>query len=359
MKKTSTLVTTLCEVGIFAALGFVFDELQGIISKSAFPNGGSIGFAMIAVIIIAYRRGVLAALLTGLIMGIFDVMGGAYIVHPVQLLLDYVLPYTFVGLIGFLKPFFDKYNKKSWRLLWLISGVIIGGLLKFLCHYIAGVIFWSDPSGWKWEDCRSMSAWLYCFVYNIAFIGPSIVITCALAIPLYIKAPRLFIVKETKPEMGEVTETKTQDEKEEKNPFPMVLSIATMVFGTFVFIFYLIKYIKSFYGYEEGSAVGYEFDQDSMLIFIMGLFLVILGINNLIKYLKDKFTYVAYTGVLMVFTVIDLVYCVARLIRMYVKEKDPFTYWVWLVIAILLLAGSLTWFIISLCKQKKEKESQI
>ena len=96
-----------------------------------------------------------------------------------------------------------------------------------------------------------------------------------------------------------------------------------------------------------------------MLIFTLGLFVIILGINNLIKYLKNKFTYVAYSGVLTVLTIIDLVYCLARLIRMYVKEKDPFTYWVWLVIALLLLAGALTWFIICLIKQKKEKASQI
>ena len=71
MKNTSKLVTTLCEIGIFAALGFVLDELQGIIFKGVFPNGGSIGFAMIAVLIIAFRRrNVWPAVLTGLIIGL-------------------------------------------------------------------------------------------------------------------------------------------------------------------------------------------------------------------------------------------------------------------------------------------------
>ena len=354
MKKTSTLVTTLCEVGIFAALGFVFDELQGILFKGVFPNGGSIGFAMIAVLIIAYRRGFIPALLTGLIMGIFDIATSAYIIHPVQLLLDYIFPYAFVGFAGLLKPFFDKYDKKSSRLLWLIAGTTVGGLLKFTSHYIAGVVFWADPSGFAWE-LNNMNAWLYCFIYNIAFIGPSILLTGALLVVLYLKAPRVLVVKEANAQ----TEEAPIENQEEKNPFPMVLSIATMVFGTFVFVFYLIKYIKSFYGYEDGSAFGYDFDPDSMLIFTLGLFVIILGINNLIKYLKNKFTYVAYSGVLTVLTIIDLVYCLARLIRMYVKEKDPFTYWVWLVIALLLLAGALTWFIICLIKQKKEKASQI
>ena len=91
MKNTTNLVRTLCEVGIFAALGFVFDELQGIFFGGVFPNGGSIGFAMIAVLIVSYRRGFLPGLLTGLLMGLFDIATKAYIIHPMQVLFDYIL----------------------------------------------------------------------------------------------------------------------------------------------------------------------------------------------------------------------------------------------------------------------------
>ena len=151
MKNTSKLVTTLCEIGIFAALGFVIDELQGIIFKGVFPNGGSIGFAMIAVLIVAFRRRyVWQAVLTGLIIGLFDIATSAYIIHPVQLLLDYILPYTLVGLAGIFKIFFDMSEKKSTRVLWLIVATFVGGMLKFLSHYLAGVFFWSDPSGFVW-----------------------------------------------------------------------------------------------------------------------------------------------------------------------------------------------------------------
>ena len=95
MKNDSNSVRTICEVGIFAAIGYAIDELQGILSKGIFVSGGSIGFAMIAVIIIALRRGWLPAILTGLIIGGLDLATGAYIVHPAQLLLDYILPYAY------------------------------------------------------------------------------------------------------------------------------------------------------------------------------------------------------------------------------------------------------------------------
>ena len=350
MKNTSKTVTTLCEIGIFAALGFVFDELQGILFKGVFPNGGSIGFAMIAVIIIAFRRGLWPALLTGLIMGLFDIATSAYIIHPAQLFLDYILPYALVGFAGLLKPFFDKYEDKKSRLLWLLAGTFIGGLLKFMSHYLAGIFFWANPKEFAW-GLTSMNTFLYCFIYNIAFIGPSIVITGALLVPLYLKAPRVFVVKK------DVEEVNSENKEEERNPFPMVLSIGTMVLGSFIFIFYLVKYILSFTNNSDAGYVDYDFDPDSMLIFVLGFFLIILGVNSLLKFLKNKFSYVLYSAVLSTILFTSLVYDIARLIRMYVKGKDPTLYWIWFVIGLLSLAGGVTFFVISFIRSKKKEEA--
>ena len=49
--KSNNIVRTIAEVGIFAAIGFVLDEIQGIAFASVFTAGGSIGFAMVAVFI--------------------------------------------------------------------------------------------------------------------------------------------------------------------------------------------------------------------------------------------------------------------------------------------------------------------
>ena len=346
MKSTTKLVNTLCEIGIFAALGFVIDELQGILFKGVFPNGGSIGFAMIAVLIIGYRRGLWPALLTGLIIGLFDIATSAYIIHPVQLLLDYILPYTLVGVAGIFKIFFDKYEDRKSRILWLIAGTVIGGMLKFTSHYLAGVFFWADPSAFAW-GLGNMNAYLYCFVYNIAFIGPSIVLTGALLVALFLRAPQVFVPKYA-----------VADERLKNviNPFKIILTVGTMVFGAFVFIFYLIKYIRSYEPYVDGNAFGYEFDPDSMVIFVLGFFLIIVGAFNLYQYFKDKFSYVVYSGSISAIFLTSLIYCIARLIRMYVKGKDPTLYWIWLAIGLLTLAGGVTWFIISLIQRKKARE---
>lgn len=354
MKNTSKLVTAICEIGIFAALGFVFDELQGIIFKSVFPNGGSIGFAMIAVLIIAYRRGLIPALLTGLIMGLFDIATSAYIIHPAQLFLDYILPYAFVGFVGLLKPMFDKSPDKKSKILWLISGAVIGGMLKFVCHYVAGVFFWAHPQDFAWH-LETMNVYLYCFIYNIAFIGPSIILTGALLIAIYLKAPQLFVPK------YDVADAKL---KNVINPIKIILSSAAIAAGLFFFIFFLVKYTKSFSDYsyvdEYGNNVyGYDFDPDFMMLFILGFFLLIMGINNLVKYFKDRFTFVAYSGGLLGIVIASTVYGLARLIRMYVKEKDPTNYWIWLGVSLALLAGVTTFFVLSLIEKKKQTKEQL
>lgn len=344
MKNTPKIVTTLCEIGIFAALGFVLDELQGIIWKGVFLSGGSIGFAMIAVLIVAYRRGLWPALLTGLIMGLFDIATSAYIVHPAQLFLDYILPYALVGFAGIFKYFFDRYDDKKSRLLWLIAGTVVGGLLKFLSHYLAGIFFWNDPSGFKW-GLTNLNAGLYSFIYNIAFVGPSIILTGSLLVVLFLRAPQMFVPKYA-----------VSDERLKNviNPFKIILTAGTIAFGLFVFVFYLIKYINSYESYVDGNAFGYDFDPDSMVIFALGLFLAIMGAFNLFQYFKDRFSYAVYSGSLSAILLISMIYDIARLIRMYVKGKDPTLYWIWFVIGMLSLGGALTFFIISMIRRKKE-----
>ena len=293
MKNITNLVRTLCEIGIFAALGFVFDELQGIFFGSIFPNGGSIGFAMIAVLIVAYRRGFLPGLLTGLVMGLFDIMTKAYVIHPMQVLFDYVLPYTVVGFAGLLKPLFDKSEKKLEKILWLISGAVIGGLLKFASHYLAGVFFWADPEYFA-RNLNQMNPYLYCLIYNIAFIGPSIVVTGGLLVVVYLAAPKVLT---NKPFVDDA-------KSEHKNIAPIAISAVLMTVGTFLFVFFFVLWLKSFQ-YTESSQ-KYSFDQDSMVIFVLGIFFAILGVLTLSTYLKNKFNYMVLSSILLVITVISL-----------------------------------------------------
>jgi len=176
----------MTEIAIFAAIGYVLDFLAGAYSGPLFVNGGSIGIAMLAVLIVSFRRGPIAGVLTGLIMGLLDLADGFYALAGdfwkafAQVALDYWIAYPLVGLAGLLKPLLKKDDGKAKKALIVGAGTLLGGLMKFLSHYLSGVLFWGDDrSSFAW-DLSWMNKWVYSLVYNIAYMGPCILISGAL-----------------------------------------------------------------------------------------------------------------------------------------------------------------------------------
>ena len=351
MNKTSNYIRTICEIGMFAAIGFVLDELQGILSKGLFINGGSIGFAMIAVIIIGFRRGWLPAILTGLIMGLFDIATSAYIIHPAQLFLDYILPYALVGLGCLFKIPFDKTNDKKKKIMWLSIATLVGGIAKFFSHYLAGVIFWSDPSGFAW-NLTNTNVYLYCFIYNIAFIGPSIIISGAILILMYLRVPSIFSANSIKTE---------EPQRDNLKIYDYAFNSTLLVGGLFCFVWYLIDYIRSFSIYKENGTIDYSFNPDSMVIFILALFLIVLAVLSFIKIKKGKYSELFGSSVALSIILMSLIYDIRRLIRMYVKGKDPKIYWIWFAVAIvtsLLFVRIVIYFAVKKNKEINESNQQ-
>ena len=346
MKNTTNTVRTLCEIGIFAALGFIIDELQGLFFGSVFPNGGSIGFAMIAVLIIAYRRGLFPALLTGLVMGLFDIATKAYVIHPMQVLLDYILPYVLVGFAGLFKPLFDNAKNKETKILWLLIGTTVGGLLKFASHYLAGVVFWADPEWFAW-GLNEMSPYLYCFIYNIAFVGPSIVLTGALLVAIFLTAPRILTNKP-------LVESKLQEKDNSK--LPIIISSVLLIVGTFLFVFFFIKWINSFYYKSESQK--YYFDQDSMVIYVIGIYFMILGGICLSAYLKKKFNYLLLSSALLVVTLFSFLYSINKIVSTTLDKGDPKTYWIWFAVVIVGFIGATIFFVLTFIKIRRQKKAK-
>ena len=196
-KTRGSTVSVLAEIGIIAALGFVLDELQSAYSRGLFVNGGSIGFAMLCVIIVGYRRGFLPALAVGFIMSGLDVLTGPYIVPGsigrviLQVGLDYILAYPVVALGCLFKPLFDKAETKGKQAFYLTLGVLVGGLAKFFVHFLAGVLFYNDPETFVW-GLGGVNAGVYSMLYNGAFMLPCIGLTLAIALAVFFKAPSLY-----------------------------------------------------------------------------------------------------------------------------------------------------------------------
>lgn len=192
MKKTFS-VRTMAEVAIFAALGYVLDFLAGAYSAPLFVNGGSIGVAMVCVYIMAYRRGFLPALLVGLIMGLLDIADGFFAIADVwykafaQVALDYWLAYPLVAFAGLFKGMFDRSKTKKSKILAVVYGCSLGGVLKLISHVLSGVLFWSSDFQTTWGISNPF---VYSLAYNGAYMIPCILLSLAIVLFIVSKYPK-------------------------------------------------------------------------------------------------------------------------------------------------------------------------
>lgn len=172
--KTKKLV----EISILVALAFVLDYLANIYSGWFWPFGGSISFSLVPLAIIAFRYGWVAGFTGGFVMGLLQLLTGAYIMHPIQVLFDYPLPYAVLGFAG---VFASKVNtvEAGKRSLYIWLGAGLGSIARLACHVISGVVFFADyaPEG--------MNPVLYSVVYNAPFVVASYIISGVVLVILY------------------------------------------------------------------------------------------------------------------------------------------------------------------------------
>lgn len=195
MSKKRLSINQICEIGLLSSICLALDFLQGGIFKGIFPSGGSIGLSMIPLLVLAYRRGLPSALVGGICVSFLQMLGGVYAISDswykvfFQILLDYILTYPMVSLAALFYNPFKNAESKNKKVLYVILGTTLGGFLKFLCHFIAGILFWANfsfPGG----------PVVYSLVYNGAYMLPNIIISCIVMALLVIKMPTLFIPKQ-------------------------------------------------------------------------------------------------------------------------------------------------------------------
>ncbi len=193
MQNSKTKLNVIAEIAIFSALGFALDILQSGLFRGLFPNGGSIGIAMIPVLVIAYRRGFGPGLVCGLIVSLLQMLGGIYAIADkwylvlLQISLDYILAYPLVAFAGLFSKVYQNSTTKKQKIAFLCIGTTIGGLLKLASHYAAGVIFWSSSCP---ADFLGGPA-VYSLVYNGAYMIPNIILSALILILIALKQPAI------------------------------------------------------------------------------------------------------------------------------------------------------------------------
>ncbi|MBU6080557.1 energy-coupled thiamine transporter ThiT [Allobacillus sp. SKP2-8] len=179
----------LVEIAILTTLAFLLDTIPGL-QFTIWPQGGSVSFAMIPVFIIAFRWGLKAGLASGLIFGVLDLLFGGTVVHWLQGLLDYIVAFVGLGVAGVFASGIRKglsNNDHTKVSMLIILGTFIGMAIRFIAHYLAGVIFFAHFAP---ED---QPVWLYSLVYNSTYLIPGFILSAIIIIMLVISRPQLVV----------------------------------------------------------------------------------------------------------------------------------------------------------------------
>jgi thiamine transporter len=161
------------------ALALIFEIFSTFVLP--LPQGGNVSVVAIPLIILGYYYGVPTAMIGGVIVGVSQgLFVPPFVVNPIQYLLDYVFPFAFMGMA----TIFIKSNPKQENIL-LSLGILLSLSLRYISHVISGTLFFAEFAG-------NQIPIIYSLIYNITFIGPTLIITLILA-PLVLVAAKKVI----------------------------------------------------------------------------------------------------------------------------------------------------------------------
>ncbi len=129
------------------------------------PQGGSVTVcSMLFLSLVGYWFGTAYGIMAGVTYGLLQLAMGGYVVHPIQLLLDYPLAFGALGLSGLV-------GQSKWR---LQLGFTIGVAGRLLCSVLSGVVFFGSYAP------PEQNVVVYSLLYNLSYMGPEYIITMAL-----------------------------------------------------------------------------------------------------------------------------------------------------------------------------------
>ena len=157
-RRVKLTTPILVNISLMLALALILSQFR----LYHFPQGGSVTLgAMVPLLIISFRYGAGVGALAGFVFGLIQIIQDPFILHPLQVLFDYPLPYMALGLAGFFPQR-------------LILATVLAFAAKFACHFISGVVFFASyaPEG--------MAPVIYSLTVNASMILPELLICCVI-----------------------------------------------------------------------------------------------------------------------------------------------------------------------------------
>lgn len=153
-------VAIMIESALCIALSIVLSKFDLFIM----PQGGSVDFSLMPLIVLTYRRGLKWGVQAGILSGLIRILLGSYVYNPIQAILDYPLSYAFIGLTASTPK---------------IVGLILAAIGKIACHVVSGAIFFAKyaPEG--------QNPWMYSLIYNVPVESVKFILSGIVALILW------------------------------------------------------------------------------------------------------------------------------------------------------------------------------
>ena len=186
-KEAHLTLRWLVESALLIAIATVLNEFTKFIPM---PFGGGVTIcSMLPLVVLSFRygweKGLISAGVFSVLQLIFGADNVAYATSAAMIsgiiLLDYIVPYTVIGLAGAFK---FKRLEVSY-----VTGIVVTFSLRLLCHFITGWWIWDA----LWPNEFGMIAPVYSIVYNGPYMLGEMVLSSIVAVLLCKTALRKYM----------------------------------------------------------------------------------------------------------------------------------------------------------------------
>lgn len=179
------------------AVSVALAVLLGFIRLYRLPWGGSLSLKILPLVYLAVTYGPRAGMAGGLATGLVTLIVDPVILHPIQVALDYLLPYALLGIIGYFPN-------------WPRIGILVACTLRLASHVVSGAVYFAaftppELNRQVYELIRDYAGitlspllqqwtapWLYALLYNASVVVPETILMVLFAPPLIRRLNRSF-----------------------------------------------------------------------------------------------------------------------------------------------------------------------
>lgn len=180
IKSSKFTTRSIAYAGVCLAASFTLS----FIKISPVQYGGSITLAsFVPLLIYTYAYGPIKGLFVGTLFGLLNFVSNPYILTPMTFVLDYILAFASISLMGFAKKLGNLSTCSK-----VLLGTLFVYVARFTFHLISGFIYFAEDA--IWVDLPTTNAFVYSLIYQSVYVPADFAI-CAIVLAVLSKTKTL------------------------------------------------------------------------------------------------------------------------------------------------------------------------